>query len=104
MSDLAIMDGSEAPQLAGKRPDVREMGLVERFVEQVDPMALREGTSDPGALARAPRAEDEERALRWGEELPEKVRLVVELQRIVLPLAARQRALRSWERPWEIEP
>ena len=36
--------------------------------------------------------------------LPEKVRLVIELQRIVLPLIARQRALRSWERPWDIEP
>jgi hypothetical protein len=36
--------------------------------------------------------------------LPEKVRLVMELQRIVLPLIARQRPLRSWERPWEIEP
>jgi hypothetical protein len=36
--------------------------------------------------------------------LPEKVRLVMELQRMVLPLIARQRALRSWERPWEIEP
>jgi hypothetical protein len=36
--------------------------------------------------------------------LPEKVRLVMELQRIVLPLIARRRALRSWERPWEIEP
>jgi hypothetical protein len=36
--------------------------------------------------------------------LPEKVRLVMELQRIVLPQIARQRALRSWERPWEIEP
>jgi hypothetical protein len=36
--------------------------------------------------------------------LPEKVRLVMELQRIVLPLIARHRRLRSWERPWEIEP
>jgi len=36
--------------------------------------------------------------------LPEKVRLVMELQRIVLPLIARHRPLRSWERPWEIEP
>ena len=36
--------------------------------------------------------------------LPEKIRLVMELQRIVLPLIARQRPLRSWERPWEIEP
>lgn len=36
--------------------------------------------------------------------LPAKVRLVIELQRIVLPLIARQRPLNSWERPWEIEP
>jgi hypothetical protein len=36
--------------------------------------------------------------------LPEKVRLVMELQRIVAPMIARQRPLRSWERPWEIEP
>ena len=36
--------------------------------------------------------------------LPEKVRLVMELQRMTLPLIARQRPLRSWERPWEIEP
>jgi hypothetical protein len=36
--------------------------------------------------------------------LQEKVRLVIELQRIVLSLIARQRALRSWERPWDIEP
>ena len=36
--------------------------------------------------------------------LPEKVRLVMELQRIVLPLIARHRTLRSWERPWEVEP
>ena len=36
--------------------------------------------------------------------LPEKVRLVMELQRIVLPLIARRRLLRSWERAWQIEP
>ncbi len=36
--------------------------------------------------------------------LREKVRLVIELQRIVLPLLARQRPLRPWERPWDIEP
>ena len=36
--------------------------------------------------------------------LPEKVRMVMELQRMVLPLIARQRPLRSWERPWDIEP
>lgn len=36
--------------------------------------------------------------------LSEKVRLVIELQRIVLPLLARQRPLRSWEKVWEIDP
>lgn len=36
--------------------------------------------------------------------LPEKVRMVMELQRMMLPLIARQRPLRSWEQPWEIEP
>ena len=36
--------------------------------------------------------------------LREKVRLVIELQRIVLPLIARQRPLRAWEKVWEIEP
>jgi len=36
--------------------------------------------------------------------LRDKVRLVIELQRIVLPLIERQRALQWWERPWSIEP
>jgi hypothetical protein len=36
--------------------------------------------------------------------LPEKVRLVIELQRIVYPLIARRRVLETWERPWAVEP
>jgi len=36
--------------------------------------------------------------------LPEKVRLVIELQRVVYPLIARRRTLEAWERPWEVEP
>ena len=36
--------------------------------------------------------------------LPEKVRLVVELQRLCLPLLERRRPLAPWERPWQIEP
>jgi hypothetical protein len=36
--------------------------------------------------------------------LPEKVRLVIELQRVVYPLLARRRALEAWERPWDVEP
>lgn len=36
--------------------------------------------------------------------LREKVRILLELQRQDLPLVARHRPLRSWERPWPIEP
>jgi len=36
--------------------------------------------------------------------LREKVRILLELQEQDLPLIARQRPLRSWERPWPIEP
>ena len=36
--------------------------------------------------------------------LRDKVRILLELQRQDLPLIARQRPLRSWERPWPIEP
>lgn len=36
--------------------------------------------------------------------LREKVRILLELQRQDLPLIQRQRPLRSWERPWPIEP
>lgn len=34
----------------------------------------------------------------------EKVRILLELQRQDLPLIRRQRPLRSWERPWPVEP
>ena len=36
--------------------------------------------------------------------LPEKVRLVVELQLLCLPLLERRRPLAPWERPWQLEP
>jgi len=36
--------------------------------------------------------------------LKEKVRILLELQRQELPLLAKQRPLRSWERPWDITP
>ena len=35
--------------------------------------------------------------------LPEKVRAVIELQRAYLPLLAKQRPLRPWERVWEAD-
>ena len=36
--------------------------------------------------------------------LREKFRILLELQRQELPLLARQRPLRSWERPWDVTP
>jgi hypothetical protein len=50
-----------------------------------------------------------ERKRAWHQEqatlpLREKFRILIELQRQDLPLIARRRALRPWERPWNIEP
>lgn len=36
--------------------------------------------------------------------LKEKFRILLELQKQDLPLIARQRPLRPWERPWDVEP
>ena len=65
-----------------------------------------------------PKAAEREDALRrrslankaaWHREqaslpLPRKVAILLALQRQDLPLIARRRPLRPWERPWEIEP
>ena len=50
-----------------------------------------------------------ERKRAWHEEqarlpLREKFRILIELQHQDLPLLARRRALRPWERPWDITP
>jgi hypothetical protein len=36
--------------------------------------------------------------------LPEKVRQLLQLQQIQVALLEKQRPLRAWERPWNIEP
>ena len=50
-----------------------------------------------------------ERKRLWHQEqskapLQEKVRILLELQRQDLPLIARRRPLRPWERPWDVTP
>ncbi|MGH9254725.1 MAG: hypothetical protein ACRD3C_09155 [Vicinamibacterales bacterium] len=50
-----------------------------------------------------------DRKRAWHEEqsrlpLPEKVRILLDLQRQDLPLLARRRVLQPWERPWDIDP
>jgi hypothetical protein len=62
------------------------------------------GQASDAVLERLRRGKAALRERHASLPLPEKVRLVMELQRIVLPLIARQRPLRSWERPWEMEP
>jgi len=58
-------------------------------------------TSDTAAMLERKRA--------WHQEqsrlpLREKVRILIQLQRQELPVLARLRPLRPWERPWEITP
>jgi hypothetical protein len=44
------------------------------------------------------------RQRRMSLPLAEKVRQMLELQRIQITLLAKQRPLRAWERAWDIEP
>jgi hypothetical protein len=44
------------------------------------------------------------RRQREKANLREKIRIVLELQRLCLPLIARRRRLTEWERPWVITP
>ena len=37
-------------------------------------------------------------------DLHEKVQIVLEMQRICLPLIVRHRRLAEWERPWAVTP
>jgi hypothetical protein len=44
------------------------------------------------------------RQQRQNMDLREKVRIVLEMQRLLLPLIQRHRQLQPWERPWDIVP
>lgn len=55
-------------------------------------------------LGRLRRGKAELRARRTAMSLKEKVAVVLELQRLYLPLLERHRPLASWERPWNVEP
>ncbi len=50
------------------------------------------------------RGKDQLRRERERMTLREKVGMVLDLQRVCLPLLARQRRLAPWERPWSTEP
>ena len=61
-------------------------------------------SEDDAARARLFDVKREWHSRQAQRPLKEKVRVLLELQRQDLPLIARQRPLRAWERPWSIEP
>ena len=64
-------------------------------------MAANRRPAVPREVSDAKREWHRAQALR---PLREKVALLLELQRQDLPLISRRRALRSWEKPWPIDP
>jgi hypothetical protein len=54
-------------------------------------------------LDRLRKGKETLRTRRRSLSLPDKVSAVITLQRVCLPLVARQRPLRPWERVWDIE-
>ena len=56
------------------------------------------------ALTALKRGKSALRARRIALPLPEKIRQLLELQRVQFPLLKKRRALRPWERPWDIQP
>ena len=58
----------------------------------------------PELLARLHAAKAELHSRRTRMSLAEKVALVLELQRLYLPLLGRKRKLEPWERPWDVTP
>jgi hypothetical protein len=63
--------------------------------------ATAPGRPTPELIAALRRGKATLRHERQALPLPEKVRAVIELQRTCLPLLARQRVLRPWERVWD---
>lgn len=63
--------------------------------------------SDPYIELAAQRAFETKARWHQGQvalPLKEKVRILLQLQQLDLPLLARQRPLQAWERPWAVEP
>lgn len=67
-------------------------------------MKAEPGSPLPESIRRLYESKAEWHRVQARMPVREKVRILLELQRQDLPLIRRHRALRSWERPWEIEP
>jgi hypothetical protein len=68
-----------------------------------DAVAARARPS-PELLARLRAGKAALREQRRALPLPEKVRQLLQLQQIQITLLAKQRPLKPWERPWDVEP
>jgi hypothetical protein len=60
-------------------------------------------TDTPDAIQKLRDGKRELHRARVGMSLRDKVRQVVELQRITIPLIRRRRELRAWERVWPLD-
>lgn len=65
---------------------------------------MTHGRPDSGEIARIFAAKEEWHRRQAALPPVEKVRILLRLQREDLPLIRRQRELKPWEKPWEIEP
>jgi hypothetical protein len=83
-------DRSKSPR--GPDPSIQTEAMTER------------SRPTPELMSRLRQGKAELHARRTRMSLKEKVAIVLELQRICLPLLERQRPLKPWERPWDVEP
>ena len=64
----------------------------------------RRARPTPELMSRLRQAKAELHTRQRQMSLKEKVAMVLELQRIYLPLLERRRPLAPWEHPWDVEP
>jgi hypothetical protein len=64
----------------------------------------RRARPTPELVERQAQAKARWRREMAGRPLREKIGLLLEMQRRLHPILRRQRAMRWWERPWDIEP
>jgi hypothetical protein len=62
------------------------------------------GLPAPELLERLRAGKAALRERRRALPLPEKVRQMLELQRMHFTIVSRRRSMRSWEHPWDVEP
>jgi len=64
----------------------------------------RRSRPTPELMSKLRQAKADLHSRRTLMSLKEKVAIVLELQRIYLPMLKRHRPLAPWEHPWDVEP